>query len=130
MVAKYAKLISSHVDLPLIVKQHPLNNNRNIIGYLMQDNYTVVNNNICDLLDGANVVITSNSITGFESIMRLKKTILFGECSYQGGGYVFDNINNTFEYALNHNLDENLLKRYIFEYFTIFLGYEYDINKN
>ena len=124
-MAKYAKLIASHLNLPLIVKPHPLTNDRNMLGYLMQDNFTIANNNICDLIGGAELVITSKSRVGLESIARLKKTILFGKTSYHEVCHVFTDINRVFEYASSHKLDEDYTKRYLFKYFTKFLGCDY-----
>jgi len=125
-MAKYAKLVASHLNLPLIVKPHPLTNDRNMLGYLMQDNFTVVNNNVCDLLDGADIIITSKSRIGLEGVMRLKKTVLFDRPSYHEACHVFTDVKQTYEYVSNYELDENYVKRYLFKYFTEFLGYEYD----
>jgi hypothetical protein len=131
-MAKYGKLIADILKIPLLIKPHPLTSSRdshNLVGYLSQDNFTIVENNICDLLDRATVVLTSRSRVGMESIMRLKKTIIFDdELSYQEVCHRFTSIQAAINYISHETLDVDMIKRYIFSYFVDFLKYHEEQN--
>jgi hypothetical protein len=127
-MAKYGKLIANSLGIHLIIKTHPLLKNKdsfNLVGYLSQDNFKIVGNDITDLIDGADVVLTSRSRIGLESIMRLKKTIIFDDqLSYKHVCHKFKDTNCAVDYILKEDLPIDFIKRYLFSYFTDFLKIE------
>jgi hypothetical protein len=86
-----ARDISDLLEIPLLVKRHPLCKDEQLSKYLIENNFAIENSSITYLLDNCVALLTCNSGTGFEAVSRFKPVISFGNSDYQHMTHPFAN---------------------------------------
>lgn len=124
-VVQCAKLIASEMKLLLLVKPHPKNFNRNTETFLQQNNCKIVHHDLGSLLRNANGVLVTNSYAGIESMIYMKKTIVFDDSNFQFGCHRYSDLISAIQY-LKEPFNKNYTISFLYHYFNEFIGIQYE----
>ena len=121
LIKKVIKILSSK-NIPLVIKQHPRCNDKELKKYLQKQlqkgKIILFNGSIHEAISKATTIYTINSGVGFESLLHLKPVVTFGKSDYMS---MTKNINQLKFIEVNpfyllSNKRKNKIKRFIYYY--------------